>query len=375
MLLFAVQLFTGCQTDIGVDDNSSAWTDSVSSQADALPTDNSPSKTPLDSHETLTVNVLDVGQGDSIFIVLPNGETMLIDAGNQSNAEEICSFIKDCGIESITYLVATHPHSDHIGGMAEVIKSLDIKNVYMPKVSHTTVTFENLLDTIAEKGLIIQTAKAGKILFDNGGLKAEFIAPNKDSYTNLNNYSAVIKLSYNGKTFLFMGDAERESESEILANGFDLSADVIKVGHHGSNTASTKSFIKAVNPSVAVISVGKNSYGHPHAAAITTLNEFNADIWRTDEKGTVIITCDGTGVIVDNTVIVAQPNAPPDTSKEESNPSTEKNNSVTVYITKTGAKYHADGCRYLSQSKIPIDLNDINTSKYSPCSVCNPPAK
>ena len=158
----------------------------------------------------------------------------------------------------------------------------------------------------------IQTAKAGKTLFDFGNIKAEFIAPNNDSYSNLNDYSAVIMLSYNDRRFLFMGDAEQKSESEILSGGYDISADILKVGHHGGNTASTREFIGAVRPSVAVISVGKNnSYGHPASATLATLSDFGADIWRTDEKGTAVVVCDGVNITLNNVAISVQPNAPP----------------------------------------------------------------
>ncbi|MCL1918499.1 MAG: MBL fold metallo-hydrolase [Peptococcaceae bacterium] len=218
---------------------------------------------------------------------------MLIDAGEHTHSQDIINFIQGTGIRTLNYVIATHPHSDHIGGMAAVIDAFDVKNVYMPKIAHTTVTFERLLDTIDAKGLSIQTARAGKILFDYGTLKAEIIAPNKDKYEDLNNYSAVILLTYGSKKFLFMGDAEKEIEAEILSKG-DISADVIKIGHHGSHTSTTQNFINAVNPSIAIISVGQdNKYGHPSAAVLSTLEKASIDIWRTDETGTILIKSDG----------------------------------------------------------------------------------
>jgi len=252
----------------------------------------SPAETPPVEEEksALQITYLDVGQGDCTFIKLPNGETMLIDAGNQRDGQRIIQYIQSQDAAALDYVISTHPHADHIGGMAEVIRAFDVKNVYMPKQSHTSETFENLLDTIAEKDLTIQTAKAGKVLFDEGSLKAEFLAPVGEGYYNLNNYSAVLKLAYNDKYFLFMGDAEQEVENELLESGQDLSADVLKVGHHGSDTSSGKGFLEAVRPSFAVISVGTgNSYGHPDAVTLSALQELGADIWRTDEKGTVVI--------------------------------------------------------------------------------------
>lgn len=343
----------------------------------------SPAETPPPVEEeksTLQITYLDVGQGDCTFIQLPNGETMLIDAGNHKDGQSIIQYIQSQDTEVLDYVIATHPHADHIGGMAEVIRAFDVKNVYMPKRSHTSETFENLLDTIAEKNLTIQAAKTGKVLFDEDHLKAEFLAPVGDSYSNLNNYSAVLKLTYQDKRFLFMGDAEQEVENELLESGADLSADVLKVGHHGSDTSSSKEFLEVVRPSIAVISVGAgNSYGHPDAVTLTTLQELQADIWRTDEKGTVIVICNGENITVQNIDTLAQPNAPPtDTAEEAEEQQTTESKAVqseTVYITKTGTKYHRDGCRFLSKSKIAVLLEEIDMEKYTPCSVCNPPER
>ncbi len=346
----------------------------------------SPAETPPVEEEksTLQITYLDVGQGDCTFFLLPNGETMLIDAGNQGDEQTIIQYIQKQDVTALDYVIATHPHADHIGGMAEVIRTFDVKNVYMPKRAHTSETFENLLDTIAEKDLTIQTAKAGKVLFDEDELKAEFLAPVGDNYSNLNNYSAVLRLTYNEKHFLFMGDAEQEVENELLESGQDLSADVLKVGHHGSDTSSSKGFLEAVRPSFAVISVGvENSYGHPDPVTLTTLQELQADIWRTDEKGTVIVICDGENITVQNIGTSAQSNAPPTNAVEEteeqqeieSESSEDTLQGETVYITKTGTKYHRDGCRFLSKSNIPVLLEELDTEKYAPCSVCNPPER
>lgn len=260
----------------------------------------------------LIISYIDVGQGDSIFIQLPNDETVLIDAGNKGDGAKIIRYIKNSGTDTLDYVIATHPHADHIGSMAEVINAFAVKKVYMPKALHTSQTFENLLDTIEKKGLMIETAKAGKTMFDYGGIKAEFIAPNSDSYYNLNNYSAVLLLTYNDKRFLFMGDAESESETEIITNCSDISADVLKVGHHGSNTSSARPFIEKVKPTYAIISVGvDNNYGHPDMETIDILKNTNADIWRTDEKGTIVVTCDGEGISISHIEKTVLPNAPP----------------------------------------------------------------
>ncbi len=260
----------------------------------------------------LQISYLDVGQGDCSFLLLPDGKTILIDAGNPENGQKIIQYIRDTGTDTLDYVIATHPHADHIGGMAEVIRAFDVKNVYMPKKPHTSETFENFLDTIEEKGLTISTARSGKVLFDDGSLKAEFLAPIGDSYANLNNASAVLMLTYRSNRFLFMGDAEGEVEEEILESGIHISADVLKVGHHGSDASSTRPFLEAVHPSVGIISVGAgNSYGHPDLLTLAVLGDMGVEVWRTDEKGTIVVTSDGDNITVRNTDLPPKQSAPP----------------------------------------------------------------
>lgn len=218
------------------------------------------------SSGTLRVNYIDVGQGDSIFIQLPNNETMLIDAGEAYKSDNVINYLNNLGITKIDYVIGTHPHTDHIGGLEEVINTFDIGSIYMPRASSTSKTYEDLLTTISSKGLKVKTAKSGVVVLDEDNLKLEFIAPNSDSYSELNNYSAVLKLTYLDNTFLFMGDAETLSEEEITS---EIKADVIKVGHHGSDSSSSLEFVKKVSPEYAIIMVGEgNSYNHPYQSII-----------------------------------------------------------------------------------------------------------
>ena len=246
------------------------------------------------SGDTLRVNYIDVGQGDSIFIQLPNNETMLIDAGEAYKSDSVINYLNNLGIAKIDYVVGTHPHTDHIGGLEEVINTFDVGSIYMPKATSTSKTYEDLLTTISNKGLKVKTAKSGGVVLDEDNLKLEFIAPNSDSYSNLNNYSAVLKLTYLDNTFLFMGDAETLSEDEITS---DVNADVIKVGHHGSDSSSSIEFVKRVSPEYAIIMVGEgNSYNHPYQSIIERYESVGAKVLRTDLDGNII--CDSDGVDV-----------------------------------------------------------------------------
>ncbi len=246
--------------------------------------------------EELKVHFLDVGQGDSIFIELPTNETILIDASIKDASDKIIKYLKEENVSKIDYVFATHPHSDHIGGMSAVIKAFDIGQIYMPKAVTTTKTYENLLLTIKDKNLKIKTAKAGNTIIDTDDLKLVVLAPNQDSYESLNNYSIVLKLTYKEKSFLFMGDAETLSEKEITG---DVEADVLKVGHHGSRTSTSQAFLNKVNPSYAVISVGlNNDYKHPHQEVLDRLEKKNIKIYRTDQNGDIIFTTDGYNIDV-----------------------------------------------------------------------------
>lgn len=252
--------------------------------------------------DLLTIKYIDVGQGDSIFIILPNEKTLLIDAGVPGSFDVISDVIDSEGYSNIDVILATHPHADHIGAMSDVVRNYDVGSIYMPKVSSTTKTFETLLQTISNKGLKINNAKAGSYIELDDSVLIEIIAPNSTGYEDTNDYSIVIKLTYNNTAFLFTGDAETVSEKEILNGGYDLSADVLKVAHHGSLTSTSASFLKAVEPTYAIISVGvDNSYGHPKQKLLDRLADFGVTVYRTDEVGTITVTSDGDDIMISAT--------------------------------------------------------------------------
>ncbi|NMA55233.1 MAG: MBL fold metallo-hydrolase [Firmicutes bacterium] len=241
----------------------------------------------------LTVHVLDVGQADSILVQTAK-KSMLIDGGNRADADGIMDYLRSQGVKELDVVVATHPHTDHIGGLVDIVKDFPVAQVYMPRVAHTSKTYEDLLINIKNAGLKITPVKPGLTVELDSGIEAVFLAPARSDYDNLNNYSAVLRLGFQNTSFLFSGDAEAEAEEEMLASGFDLSSTVLKVGHHGSNTSTTSEFLAAVNPEVAVISVGAdNSYGHPSEQVLKRLEEADIRVFRTDIHGVITISSDG----------------------------------------------------------------------------------
>lgn len=250
----------------------------------------------LQAHHSgdLTVDFIDVGQAEAILITTSEGNTMLIDAGDNSDEDYMVEFLNKKGIKKLDFVIGTHPHADHIGGLDSVIRNFEIGQIYMPKVAHTTKTFEDVLLAVKEKGLKIMTAKAGVTLGLDDRMQIEMMGPVSDSYSNLNDYSAVIRLKYGTMTFLFTGDAEKISEHEMIEEGYPLNAVVLNLGHHGSNTSTTDEFLAAVNPKYAVISSGKdNKYGHPDKDIIQKLEDNNIEYFNTQTDGTITATTNG----------------------------------------------------------------------------------
>lgn len=321
--------------------------------------------------KTLTVHFLDVGQGDSIFIELPTGKTVLIDASISEASDLIKAYIEGRGHEKIDYLIATHPHADHIGGMRAIVNAFEIGEVWMPNADSTSATYEKLLTAIEDKGLSIHTAKAGKSVLDEENLRLTLLAPCADEYESLNNYSAVVKLTYGKVGFLFTGDAEVLSENEMLASGVDLSADVLKIGHHGSSTSSSETFLKAVSPKWGVISCGKdNSYGHPHKEILASASKLGITLCRTDLEGTIVFTTDGAEI---TTTTVGEI---PDIEDGENDGENEQN--ARWVLNTSSKKIHTPDCSSVAtiseQNKAlsSESIESLSEEGYTPCGSCKP---
>lgn len=238
------------------------------------------------------ISVLDVGQGDSILIKLPSDETVLIDAGP---SDDIVDKLKEHNVDKIDYVVITHAHSDHIGGMDAVINNFEVGNIYMSKASEKTDDAYNLFNAIKNKGLKMKAVNSGLHMIDNIDLKADFIAPaNTDYGNNLNNYSAVLYIIYGNRSFIFMGDAEAESESDIIKN-YNMNADFIKIGNHGSYKSTSEELLELLKPKYAVISVGAdNDLGYPNDSTLSLLSDL--DVYRTDKNGEITVVSNGVDI-------------------------------------------------------------------------------
>lgn len=245
----------------------------------------------------MLVHYIDVGQGDSILIQV-NNRNLLIDSGPKTDEKRLLSYLSTLYLDKLDYVIATHPHDDHIGNMAEVIKKYDVSKFYAPKVESTTKTFEKMVDALKSKNLKINIIKKGITSIDLGdNTKVSVFSPAKDYYEDLNNYSPIIKIEYGNTSFLFTGDAQSDVEKDVLTSNEDIKADVLKVGHHGSSTSTSINFLNKVNPSISVISVGENNiYNHPSQNTIKHLTENNTTIYRTDKDGTILLCSDGSKI-------------------------------------------------------------------------------
>ena len=328
---------------------------------------------------TLKAHFIDVGQGDSEFIELPDGKSLLIDGGPTDTGGKVLSYIKDLGYSRIDYVVATHPHEDHIGGLTTVISSLDVGEVWAPDASTNTRAFENFLDAIESRGIETHGASAGKAIGNSDAYSIQILGPQSGaSFDDLNDASAIVLITFGQNTFLFTGDAS----SSLISQACNSHVDVLKVGHHGSRTSTNASLVARLSPTYAVISYGiGNSYGHPTQDALDALS--GTTVYGTGANGTVTIESDGTNlsvstekdgaVVAGDTAATSASSAAAVAESSGAQADTGNDSDPTVYVTKTGKKYHRDGCQYLKKSKIPMSLSEAKNAGLEPCSKCHPP--
>lgn len=248
-------------------------------------------------YDITKVHFIDVGQGDSILIE-SDGHFLLIDAGERDKGNIVIDYLTNQGVTQLDYIIGTHPHSDHIGGLSDVIQAIDSDVIMLPGISHTTKTYEKLLTAIEQTNHNITVPSVGEI-YSLGDTSFTILGP-VSTYNDINNNSISIRLAHGENSFILTGDSEIESETDMAEGKNSLKSTVLKAGHHGSHTASSNLFLDAVSPKYVIISCGKdNDYGHPHKEAVKRIEEHSATIYRTDEHGNIVITSDGTSLNFD----------------------------------------------------------------------------
>lgn len=346
----------------------------------------------------MTATFIDVGQGDSTLVTLPDGKVMLIDAGEASASQNVLDALEAADVDDIDYLVATHPHADHIGGMEAVLDTYDVDEVWMPDAPDTTETYEGFLDAVDAEGCSVEEAVAGKeIVGEDAGYTVDVLAPSDDvDSEDMNDYSAIVKVTYGDTALLFTGDA---SAQEIVdANPGHV--DVLKAAHHGSETGTNAEVMTETTPEFVVMSYAEgNSYGHPDQSALDAVSAAGATAYSTAANGNVTATSDGEQVSVEtekNGTIVAgvsaeerarqeaeaqaqaeaeaQAQAEAEAQAQQQQQQQVEPQEDMVVITQSGEKYHRPGCRTLSRSKntSTVTRSEAEAMGLGPCGVCNP---
>lgn len=254
-----------------------------------------PSDIPENSN--FEVHFIDVGQADSALIEC-DGETMMIDGGNVADSNVVAAYLKKEDVTELNYVVCSHAHEDHVGGLSGALSVTKADNIYAPKTETNTKAYKNFKKKAEEQNVEIKHPNVGDEI-QLGSSTVEFLGPVDENGKDLNSTSIVLKITYGNTSFLFTGDAESNEEAEILNSGADLKSTVLKVGHHGSRTSTSYPFLREVMPQYAVISVEKgNSYGHPNEETLSKLSDAGVEVYRTDESGDIVMTSDGNNISI-----------------------------------------------------------------------------
>lgn len=310
---------------------------------------------------TLRVHFIDVGQADSALIECDE-EFLLIDGGNRADGQLLISYLQDYGVESLTAVIGSHAHEDHMGGLPSVLAVYPTQAVYAPTRTHASRFFDDVVYYTDQQGLEITVPQPGDTI-SLGPATLTVLGPVK-SYPDINNTSLVLMLQYGQTKFLFTGDMESDAEADLLEywdGDFDFRADVLKVGHHGSNSSSGYRLLDAVQPEYGVISVGAgNDYGHPHQEPLIRLEQAGAVVLRTDELGHIIASSDGREITFTWEKQSAQPDAP-------------AAEALTYIGNRSSRKFHAPGCQNLPSEKNRVEFatyQEALDAGYTPCGNC-----
>ncbi len=337
------------------------------------------------STENLTFNFLDVSQGDSILLQFDN-KNILIDGGPQDNGPKVESYLRNHGVSSLDLLIATHPHDDHIGGLLTILNDIPVQQILDSGQVHTTPTFKSYLSLIDAKDIPFETAQKGQTINLDPYLKIEVLSPPQTLFeADLNQNSIVLKVTYNKVSFLLMGDAGFEAENSLFSTAYNLKSDILKVGHHGSSSASSAAFLNAVQPAISIIEVGAgNQYGHPTKKTLSALRSMGSKIYRTDTNGNIIVTTDGLHYSV---TTQKQAEGTPSIGTMPSLSSSAVHTGDTSLTSSTQGqfvgsiksnKYHYPSCQWAQKISPSNEIwfsssQDARTHEYVPCKACNPP--
>ena len=317
-----------------------------------------PMEVPADS-SGLTVHYLDVGQADCILLQC-DGANMLIDGGNVEDSDLVVAYLLDQDVTYLDYVVNTHAHEDHVGGLPGVLAVFETGNVWCPVKEYSSKCFRDFLHYADQQNLELVCPEPGST-YDLGSAVITVLGPVRDDY-DTNNSSIVLRVDYGETSFLFTGDAEIQAEDDILNAGYDVSATVLKVGHHGSETSSGYRWLRAASPAYAVIQVGTdNSYGHPHEAAMSRLRDVEAEVYRTDFQGHIVCHSDGRTL-----TFTTQKQA------TETNPTAKLQQFIGNVNSK---KFHLPTCAGLPEEKNRVVFESYAAAEdagYAPCSRCLP---
>lgn len=359
--------------------------------------------------DTMEVHFINVGQGDATLIKCGE-QSMLIDTADDSKGTAIQNYLQKQNVEKLDYLVLTHPDADHIGGAPVVITKFNIDKVFVSNFEKDNKTYQKLIQALDNKRLKYETPEVDSH-YTLGTAVITILAPNKE-YDNPNDASIALIVQNGNNKFLFTGDASENAENDILDNNLDISADVYKVGHHGSKYSTSEKFFKAVNPTYAVISCGEdNSYGHPHAEILNKLRSYKVNVYRTDEEGTIVATSDGKNITFNvpesqtwkageptgssssqsqsqtqtqvQTPATQQSQPQTQTKNEETTPIIEEpkqeasapTTEITYVLNTKTKKFHKPSCGSLpttNRKDTSESRDSVIASGYAPCKKCNP---
>ena len=324
-------------------------------------------KTETETSEEIAyeIHFIDVGQADCALII-SGKDSMLIDGGNTSDSQLIIDYLFSEGITELDYVICTHAHEDHVGGLGDILDIFTVtKTVFAPETGSSTKCYGNFLEAVGNQNMTITTPEIG-YSFDFGDGTVLFAGPVTESYSDLNNTSLVTKITFGETSFLFTGDAERESEADIINYGIQLGVTVLKVGHHGSENSTSYPFLREIMPEIAIISVGAdNDYGHPTDAVLSRLRDADVKVYRTDMQGHIVISGNGS-----NYTVTTEKN-----SDAQTNPTIPPSSSGVFIGNKNSKILHTETCSSLPKEANRVYFNSKDTALsqgYTPCSKCSP---